>query len=373
MERAGGSKGLIGSAMLISALAGFLVPLVVGHWSDRAHDQRRGRRPFMVGGAVIATLGLAALCLGSLLPFVMLTLFGAVAYLGIDTVRTAHRALVHDNFERDGHTRGTGAQEAAQLGGALLGLALGGGLVGLADWAPFLLGGVVTPILCWVTIRRVAVREVRKTQHVGLPLSFYLTASFRPGVRAILAAEVLWVLGYAALPVFFIIYAKNELGMGPGIASLWLAIFAVLSGIVMLLSGRVTRPGRHKGLLALGVLLMGLGFLGVAFSHALLWVSMTLILSAVGFGLISTLGFALFASLIPRGEAGGYTALYFSVRAIASAVALPIVGWTIEITDSYRALFWFAGVATLVALLPLAFAPRADGRRPWGARLKLVD
>ena len=78
---------------------------------------------------------------------------------------------------------------------------------------------------------------------------------------------------------------------------------------------------------------------------------------AVGYGLIATLGYALFLSLIPRGEAGGYTALYYSLRAVASGIALPLAGLTIDLTDSYRSLFVFSGVATLAALLPLAFAP----------------
>ncbi len=34
-----------------------------------------------------------------------------------------------------------------------------------------------------------------------------------------------------------------------------------------------------------------------------------------------------------------------------------MAGLTIALTDSYRSLFVFSGVATLAALLPLAFAP----------------
>jgi MFS family permease len=79
--------------------------------------------------------------------------------------------------------------------------------------------------------------------------------------------------------------------------------------------------------------------------------------AAAGFGLISTLAFSLFASLIPAGEAGGYTALYYSLRALASALAVPLVGLTIAATGSYRSLFLLGGVATLAALVPLAFAP----------------
>jgi MFS family permease len=373
LEGASSSNGLIGSAMLVNSLAGFVVPLLVGHWSDRHRESHRGRTPFIVGGALLGALGLGAIAMGTAAPFAVLTLLGGLAYFGVDTCRTAHRALVHDNFDREGHTRGTGAQEAGQLVGALLGLAVGGLLTSIAHWAPFVLAAVVTPALVWITIRRIPVDRVRRTSHTGLPLSFYARAMFKPGVRAILAAEMLWVLGYAALPVFFVIYAKNELGLGVGVASLWLAAFAAGSGVVMVLAGRVRCAIRHKHFLIAGVALTGGGFLGIALSQGLVAVSLTLVLAAIGFGLISTLGFALFASLIPAGDSGGFTALYFAVRSIASAVALPLVGWTIEATGSYRSLFWLAGGATLAALVPLSFAPRADGRRPFGAPLLVHD
>ena len=56
----------------------------------------------------------------------MLTLAGAVAYVGVNVVTTAHRALVHDCFEGEQYAQGNGAQEVAALTGGLMGLALGG-------------------------------------------------------------------------------------------------------------------------------------------------------------------------------------------------------------------------------------------------------
>jgi hypothetical protein len=62
-------------------------------------------------------------------------------------------------------------------------------------------------------------------------------------------------------------------------------------------------------------------------------------------------------------EAGGYTALYYSLRAVASALAVPIAGFTIAASGSYRSLFVLGGAATFAALVPLAFAPSPKPRR----------
>jgi len=103
----------------------------------------------------------------------------------------------------------------------------------------------------------------------------------------------------------------------------------------------------------------------VAATSELVLVGGALLSAALGFGLISTLGFPLFSSLIPAGEEGAYTALYFSVRAVSSALALPAAGWAIAATGSFRALFVLGGAVTLAALLPLS---RIGKRRPRSLR-----
>jgi MFS family permease len=352
------APALIGLVMMVNSAAGFAVPLIVGRWSDRRHTPRHGRRPFIAGGSLLAACGLTAAALGHGTSFLVLTVAGAVAYIGVNVVTTAHRALVHDSFEGEQYARGNGAVEVAMLTGGLIGLAVGGLLIELALWAPFVLAAVGMPLLAWPTVWRLPVAdpgepERRRPHH----LRFYATALVRPGVRALLAAEILWVIGYAALPIFFILYARRVLGLEPSLASLWLAVFALGAGAAMIAAAFVRNPLLHKPFLALGVGLMGVGFLAAAASTSLVWVSVACASAAAGFGLISTLGFSLFASLIPGGEAGGYTALYYSLRAVASAFAVPVAGWTIEVSGSYRSLFILGGTATLAALVPLAFAP----------------
>jgi MFS family permease len=344
--------------MLVNSAAGFAVPLVVGRWSDRHHTPTHGRRPFIAWGSLLAACGMAAVALGHDTSFLVLTLAGAVAYIGVNVVSTAHRALIHDCFGAREYARANGAQEVAMLLGALSGLAIGGLLAGLALWAPFLLAAIGMPLLAWPTLRWLPVADPGKVKpHNDRPLRYYTRAMIRPGVRSMFAAEILWVTGYAGLPVFFILYAKDVLGLEAGIASLWLAAFAVAAGLTMLVAGRLRNPRLHKPFLALGVALMGLGLLATSASADVAWVSAGIAATATGFGLVATLGYALFASLIPRGEAGAYTALYYSLRAVASALAVPIVGVTIAVSDSYRSLFVFGGIATLAALVPLAFAP----------------
>jgi MFS transporter, DHA1 family, tetracycline resistance protein len=364
LERIADAPGLIGMVMLVNAAAGLAVPLVVGLWSDRRGDRGRGRRmPFVVGGTLLTAGGLAAVALGSSTSYLVLALTGALAYTGLNAVTTAHRALVPEVFEPEGRARATSAQELALLGGGLVGLAVGGALTVVAPWAPFAVAAVLVPLLSLPTIARTREPEgsVAPESEQNRPFAYYGAAVRRREVRNFLLAQILWVLGYAALPAFFLLYAEKELGLEPSTASLWLAGFGIATSAAIGVAGRASNPERHRPLLLAGVALMGLGFLGVAATNSLGVVAIALVAAAAGFGLISTIGFPLFSSLIPQGEAGGYTALYFSVRAISSAIALPAAGWVIAATGSYRALFVLGGLAALAALIPLVGLPR---RRP---------
>ena len=356
LDRIADAPGLIGMVMLVNAAAGMAVPLVTGVWSDRLGRRGRARRlPFIVGGGLLTAGGLAATALGAGSTYLVLALTGAAVYTGLNAVTTAHRSLVPEIFGPEGRARATSAQELGMLAGGLIGLAVGGALSGLALWAPFALAAVLVPLLTWPTVVRTHEPEVvaPAADTDGHALRFYLRAATRPGVRGLLGAQILWVLGYAALPVFFLLYAEDVLHLTPAVASLWLAAFGLSTGATIAAAGRVRNPALYRPLLLVGVGLMGSGFLAVSASEDLVFVGAAMLAAGVGFGLVSTVGFPLYASLIPDGEAGGYTALFFSVRSISTTIALPAAGWTVDLTGSYRSLFVLGGVSTLVALLPL--------------------
>jgi MFS family permease len=354
------APGLIGTVLLVNAAAGFLVPLVVGRWRDR---RREGRRlPLLTGGALLTAGGLVAIALGSGTTYAVLAATGAIAYVGLNVVTTAYRALVPVLFAAETQARANSMQEAGTLVGTLAGVVAGGALTELASWAPFVLAAIVVPALTLLTV--VVAGESRGAgRRQGFAFTYYLRAAAKPGVRALLAAQLLWVFAYAALPAFFILYAKEVLDLEPSAASLGLAGFGAATGLSILAAGRVRDPSWHKPLVALGVALMGSGFLAVSAATDPTSVAFALVAPAIGFGVVSTLGFPLFAMVIPAGEEGSYTALFFASRAIASAIALPAAGWVIAASNSYRALFVWGGLAAFAALVPLA-AAAVPGARP---------
>lgn len=370
LDRIESSPGLIGLVMLVNAGAGLSVPLVVGFWSDRRRLRGAGGRlPFVLGGSAVAAGGLVAVAFGFSSSYLALAVFGATVYIGLNAITTAHRALVAELYAAEGRARATSAQEIALLAGSMLGLVLGGLLTEIALWAPFAAAAVLVPLFALPTVGRVREPVIAHgTVERPHPFRFYRQAAARPDVRALLLGEILWVLAYAALPTFFVLYAERVLGLTTAVAALALAAFGLVTAAFTLAAGRIRDPAQLGSALFLGVAVMGAGLLAVPLTTSVELVAPALIAAAAGFGIVSTTGYPVLASITPPGEAGGYTALFFSVRAIAGVIALPAAGGLIALSGSYRAVFVLGGVSALVALVPLV---RFACRRP--AWLRIPD
>lgn len=375
LDRIEDDPGLIGAVMLVNAAAGFAVPLIVGLWSDRiGAGTARGRLSFILGGALVAGAGMGLVALAPSSSYLVLGLAAGTIYVGLNAGSTAHRALVPERFEDAQRPAATSAQELSMLVGGMLGILLGGALIDVSPALLFVSAAAATVLFALPTIaisrRRLGLSDVAPpdTDETRPRLRDFADALRRPGAREVLFAQVLWVAAYAALPAFFIIYADDVLGLGPAPAAGLLAGFGLLTGAGMIAGGRA-KPERVYPLLLLGVALLGGGLVSAAPATSIAAVVLPFSAAAVGAGLVTALGFPYFARFIPEGQAGRYSGLYFSVRAIGSVVALPVAGVLIEASGSYRVLMLLGGIA-FAAFVPLAATvrrgavPAAKLRRP---------
>ena len=365
LERIDDAPSLIGVVMMVNAITGFAVPIAVGIWSDR-----RGRRlPFIAGGAVMTAGGLVAVGLGNASSYVALGLAAGIVYTGLNALTTAHRAIIADDVEDGRRPAATSAQEVAGLIGAVVAVAIGGALIEPAPAAAFALAAVVlalTTIPTAIVVRRLRLgeRAAKAAANAEKERSASLRELVRrPGARDVLLAQTMWVFGYAALPAFFVLYAKHALDLGIGAAGALPLAFGAITAVGIVLAGRAPAERVHSVLLA-GAALLGTGLLAAAPATSLAAAALPFAAAALGAGLVTALGFPYFARFVPDGQAGRYSGVFFAGRSVASAAALPLAGVAVELTGSYRSVLWF-GALSLAALVPLAAAHRhAPATRP---------
>jgi membrane-associated phospholipid phosphatase/MFS family permease len=355
LERIEDAPSLIGVVMMVNAIAGFVVPIAVGIWSDR-----RGRRlPFMTGGAVLTVGGLVAVGLGNGSSYVALGLAAGIVYTGLNALTTAHRAIVADDVEDSGRPAATSAQEIAGLVGAVVAISIGGALIEPAPAAAFALAAgvlVATAVPTALVTRRLRLGERAADAKQRERTAGLRELARRPGAREVLVAQTMWVFAYAALPAFFVLYAEHSLGLGVAAAGALPLGFGVLTAAGMVLAARAPAERVHS-LLVAGAALLGAGLLAATPATSLPAAAPAFAVAAVGAGIVTALGFPYFARFVPDGQAGRYSGVFFAGRAVAAAGALPLAGLAVELSGSYRAVLWF-GIVALAAAVPLVAAQR---------------
>jgi membrane-associated phospholipid phosphatase/MFS family permease len=359
LERIDDAPTLIGAVMTVNAVAGLVVPLAVGTWSDRRRASGLGRRlPFMVGGTSVAAGGLLAVALSSGTSYLALGLAAAVVYTGLNALTTPHRALVVDDVGDDGRPAVTSAQEVAATAGAAIAVGLGAALIEPAPGLAFVLGAAVlvaATVPTLIVVRRLHLGDAAPAPRTGWRES--VGGALRlPGAREVLLAQALWVFAYAALPAFFVLYARDQLGVGVGIGGALPLAFGLAIAVAMVLAGRA-RGERVHSLLLSGATLLGAGLVLAGLTGTVALASTGLAAAGAGAGVLTALGFPYFARFIPDGEAGTYSGAFFAVRGLAGAAALPTAGIAVEVTGTYRSVLWL-GVGGLLALAPLVAAER---------------
>jgi membrane-associated phospholipid phosphatase/MFS family permease len=360
LERIEDAPSLIGAVMTVNAISGLVVPVAVGAWSDRREASGLGRRlPFMIGGTAIAAGGLVAVALGNESSYIALGLAAAVVYTGLNALTTLHRALVADDLADERRPAATSAQEFAATVGAGIAVGIGAALIEPAPALAFVLAAGVLAISTLPTLiitRRLGLGGGARRAPRGGWRASLRGALRRPGPREVLLAQALWVFAYAALPAFFVLYAKEELDLDVGIAGALPLAFGGFVAVGMVMAGRVDRERVH-GMLLWGAALLGAGLVIAGLTGRFALVGVALAAAALGAGLLTALGFPYFARFVPDGEAGSYSGAFFAGRGLAAAAALPLAGLGVELTGSYRSVLWL-GAAALLALAPLAVAER---------------
>lgn len=358
LERIQDAPVLIGLVMASNPIAGILVPLVIGGPIDRS--RRHGHDParaVLLGGALLGSGGMAAVGLLTGTGYLLLAAAAFVAYTGFAAGMTLHRSLVSERFPPPYWARATGAQEVALLVGSVVGIVVGA-TIALFTPLPFLLAAVLALGATMLTLGSPIVSGRRDA---GAPpagpaprperprIGEYLALVRRPGARVLIGVEALWVFGYAAIPAFFLLYAQEVLGIGPAAASAALLFFGGIVAASTILTGGSKDLGHRRTIAIVASLGLAGGLTWMSFAGSVLVVAPGLVVAAAGFGAISALGFPLFAAFARPEEGARQTAVYFSIRSAAAALALPTAGLSVVIADDYRAVFGMGVVPMLVS------------------------
>jgi len=407
-ESLGASPFLYGLIWLAGPFTGMVVQPIIGALSDKTISPFGRRRPYLLGGAIIASIALwvfpnsqnVAVALESAtgieLPIWMGLLVAAIMIWIIDAcinvAQGPYRALIPDVVPQEQHS----------VANSYISLAIGLGSVVAAGMAPFLkwvfnfqmsinaqfiMGALAfTLAMVWTCIT-IKEHKIQKTQEEKQDKTNFIEAlkeffAMSPEVSKICLMQFFTWIGTMCMMIFFTQYSVHTLfGVpdlttasetanrlyedavvnGTNFSSICFAIFNFICFIVAIPIGVLAGKYGNKKVHIISLISMVLAYLGMAFTANTYAVAALMGFAGIGWASICALPFAMLSQYIKPGKEGSVMGIFNIFIAGPQVFVCTLVAWFIskcafEMGDDLVNYHWeYAFIIGAICLLSAAF------------------
>jgi len=381
-ESLGASPLIYGLIWLAGPFTGIIVQPIVGNLSDKTHTRFGRRRPYLLGGAVLASLALwifpnsagvaniIGKTFGVNLPVWSALLVAAIMIWVIDAciniAQGPYRALIPD----------TVPAEQYSLANSYISLAIGLGSVVAAGTAPvlkwainyqmpieaqFIMGALAFSLaMLWtcITIKEHGSKSNAKVENAEAtektPSFFNALVEFfklSPEVAKICWLQFFTWIGAMCMMIFFTQYSVHTLFgvpdlttateavkksyqdptlLGTNFASICFAVFNLICFIVALPIGILSSKFGNKKIHAISLISMAAAFLGMAFFTNTKIILALMALAGIGWASILALPFAMLSEYIKKGTEGSVMGIFNIFIAGPQVFVCTLVAWFIS-------------------------------------------
>jgi maltose/moltooligosaccharide transporter len=360
----GDRRALIGAIMAIDNVLLLLVVPIAGALSDRAIVRGHGRLSIVLGGFVLAALGMAVFAPSA--RFGVAGLIGAMVliYTGINLQRSPLQALVADVVPSRYRSLATGSVTFQMCVGAIVFLMLGRAL-GMQP-AFLVAGGTVLAIAAaFKLLLREPVDAGAAQEDTSLRSIVAATLSLArgavPGMRAVFLAAVLVQLVFQSFTTWYALHGIERFGIPAGDAAIGFIAWAMGGVAGALPAGAIgVRIGRRQTML-LGFALMAVALFALDRVTSQAAALPLLAFASASWTLPMVNAYPLFIEPIPRHQRGFLAALFLLSMALGGAIGDPMNGVVFDLFNSYRPLFLLMTLYTVLAFVAIWFVPRGAG------------
>ena len=367
---------LTGGIMAIdNVLALFLLPLF-GAFSDKV-DTRFGKRtPFIVVGTIISTIFMIFIPLANeQKSFIFFFISLGIVLLSMGTYRSPAVALMPDLTPKPLRSKANAVINLMGAVGAIITLILIRVLVP-AEINPnytslfISVAGLmaITVVILLLTIREkelskeVIINDEEEIEDLGEGKE--MPKDVQKSLRFLLASVFLWFFAYNAVTTAFSRYAVNVWGMvgGQFADALLVAMGAAILAFIPI--GHISSLIGRKKSIIIGIILMSLsyfaGFLFVEYSPL---INVVFAFTGFGWAAISVNSYPMVVEMSKSSDIGKYTGLYYSFSMSAQILTPVVSGFLLE-NVSYRTLFPYSVVFSLLSLSTMLFVKHGDSKPP---------
>ncbi|QBD81731.1 MFS transporter [Ktedonosporobacter rubrisoli] len=350
----------------VGAIAGVVISPLAGALSDRTTARLGRRRPWIIFGIVVGTLGLIMMAQSR--TIVLLLIGEIIVQIAFDTIMSATTAIIPDQVPQGQRAIASAFIGMSPIVGGLIGLLL---VARFADTIHDPAKGyyIVAITSCiFVGLFLLVLREKPLPKGVMAPFKlktllevFWVNPRKYPDFALTWLSRSLMFLGYTILISYILFYLRDVIHY-PG-ADKGVAIFQAISTIILIITaiigGRMAdKLQRLKLFVSAGALIMMLSLILIALVPVWNVMLGAGALLGIGFGIYLSVDIALAVRVLPRAGHQGKDLGLINTAIFIPLIFSPLIGAAVlnNFHNNYAALFLVAAVCFLlaaIAVLPI--------------------
>ena len=372
---------LTGTIMAVdNVLALFLLPLF-GALSDKV-DTRFGKRmPFIVLGTIFAVIFMMLIPRADQAAnFPMFFIALGITLIAMGTYRSPAVALMPDLTSKPLRSKANAVINLMGAVGYIVALGLISLLVKKEANPDYTLIFALVAILmaATVAILVLTIREKKLTAQIAteslkLPeehtevseeASGPLPKDVQKSLIFLLASIFLWFTAYNAVTTAYSRYAGEVWGLQGGSFANSLMVAGAAAIVSYIPIGMIASAIGRKKTILIGILIMSASYLcGFLFVEYSSWINLVFAFTGIGWSAINVNSYPMVVEMSRKADVGKYTGYYYTFS-MAAQIFTPIFSGFLLETVSYRTLFPYAVVFSLLSFCTMLFVKHGDSRPP---------
>jgi|GEM_PF-1440961 len=357
------SAFFIGIVIGITQLLGIVIPPVIGTISDNTWTRFGRRRIYMIIFVpltvvmilIMSIIGTKiAVGMSSLEIFIIFAICITLLYIFLNLWNSTYCALLPDLTEVKERGETSGYMQAFNILGTILAFGTAAAIWETNHTLTLVIFAIIISIFPFITILTIdekkSVKKVIKEPLSSIVKDFVKEKEF----VKFMICSMFWWFAIGTLQPFFVLFAKNTLGLQESSALIFMGVFTVVLVACAVPAGIFADKIGKKLIISTGVLIAAIGLAMGAFTTNLTLIYIAMGLTGLGFGMIIVLNFALTADLLPKGKEGKFMGLGNIFYAAPQMFAAPFVGFLIStFNDNYQLIFYVTPISLIIGFILL--------------------
>lgn len=302
----------LGLLYSIGAFPALVIPLIAGALSDRCTSKWGRRRPYMLGGGIIALIGMAGMLFASHVPSINLY-FGAyfIVQFGSNTALAAYSGVIPDMVPHDQRGTASGYMAFMSQSATLVGAFLGGKFIKDSDTTVYLL--LIGVFAVFLALALYGLKEKpldhtpEKLEWIPYLKSLWIDPKQYPDFAWVWITRALMMLGFYAIQPYILYYLRDmvQVKQPETQAGLMIAVILVGATVSGIVGGAISDKTGRKPVVYASSMIIAVMALTFIFCHDINQVMLCGVLFGLGYGAYISVDWALGTDVLPNKEHAG--------------------------------------------------------------------